>query len=74
MRAESLAALVPNAFSEAGGVYTGGASLGPAGGDSRPRDETIAEFVEADGILAALAKLGVDYAQETAIGEPRPVD
>ena len=36
--------------------------------------KTIAEFVENDEIIAALAEVGVDYAQGAAIGEPRPVD
>ncbi len=35
--------------------------------------ETIAEFVENEEILTALAEVGVDYAQGTAIGDPRPV-
>jgi diguanylate cyclase (GGDEF)-like protein len=33
---------------------------------------TIAEFVESDAILAALRKIGVDYAQGYAIGTPAP--
>ncbi|UVK47381.1 EAL domain-containing protein [Mesorhizobium sp. AR07] len=35
---------------------------------------TIAEFVESDGIIAALKKIGVDYAQGYAIAKPRPFD
>ena len=35
--------------------------------------KTIAEFVENDEIRAALAEVGVDYAQGSVIGEPRPV-
>ncbi len=35
--------------------------------------KTIAEFVESEEILAALVDVGVDYAQGSAIGEPRPV-
>jgi len=35
---------------------------------------TIAEFVESDGIVAALKKIGVDYAQGYAIARPRPFD
>jgi EAL domain-containing protein (putative c-di-GMP-specific phosphodiesterase class I) len=36
--------------------------------------KTIAEFVESEEILRALAEVGVDYAQGAAIGEPRAVD
>ena len=36
--------------------------------------KTIAEFVESEEILRALAEVGVDYAQGTAIGEPRAVN
>ena len=35
--------------------------------------KTIAEFVENDGILAALADIGVDYAQGYGIAKPRPL-
>ncbi|TGQ71066.1 MAG: EAL domain-containing protein [Mesorhizobium sp.] len=35
---------------------------------------TIAEFVESDGIIAALKKIGVDYAQGYAIARPQPFD
>lgn len=35
--------------------------------------KTIAEFVENGEIMTALAELGVDYAQGSAVGEPRPV-
>ncbi len=35
--------------------------------------KTIAEFVESEEILAALTEVGVDYAQGSAIGEPRAV-
>jgi EAL domain-containing protein (putative c-di-GMP-specific phosphodiesterase class I) len=35
---------------------------------------TIAEFVESDGIVAALKTIGVDYAQGFAIARPRPFD
>lgn len=35
---------------------------------------TIAEFVESDGIIAALKKIGVDYAQGYAIAKPQPFD
>jgi diguanylate cyclase (GGDEF)-like protein len=34
---------------------------------------TIAEYVESEEILGALVELGVDYAQGSAIGEPRSV-
>jgi EAL domain-containing protein (putative c-di-GMP-specific phosphodiesterase class I) len=33
---------------------------------------TIAEFVESDGIIAALKTIGVDYAQGYAIARPQP--
>jgi EAL domain-containing protein (putative c-di-GMP-specific phosphodiesterase class I) len=36
--------------------------------------KTIAEFVESEEILAALADIGIDYAQGTAIGEPQAVN
>ena len=36
--------------------------------------KTIAEFVESEAILAALAEIGVDYAQGTLIGEPQAVN
>jgi diguanylate cyclase (GGDEF)-like protein/PAS domain S-box-containing protein len=35
--------------------------------------KTIAEFVENDGILQALANIGVDYAQGYGIAKPRPL-
>jgi len=35
---------------------------------------TIAEFVESDEVLAALRKIGVDYAQGYAIGKPAPFE
>lgn len=35
--------------------------------------KTIAEFVENDGILYALADIGVDYAQGYGIAKPRPL-
>jgi diguanylate cyclase (GGDEF)-like protein len=35
--------------------------------------KTIAEFVENEKILTALAEVGVDYAQGSFIGEPEPV-
>jgi EAL domain-containing protein (putative c-di-GMP-specific phosphodiesterase class I) len=35
---------------------------------------TIAEFVESDGVVAALRKIGVDYAQGYAIGKPAPFE
>ncbi|QPC90898.1 EAL domain-containing protein [Mesorhizobium sp. INR15] len=35
---------------------------------------TIAEFVESDGIVAALKKIGVDYAQGYGIARPHPFD
>jgi EAL domain-containing protein (putative c-di-GMP-specific phosphodiesterase class I) len=34
---------------------------------------TIAEFVEEDAIMPALAGLGVDYAQGYAVGKPVPL-
>jgi len=34
---------------------------------------TVAEFVASDAILAALRKIGVDYAQGYAIAEPKPL-
>ena len=34
---------------------------------------TIAEFVENDGILHALADIGIDYAQGYGIAKPRPL-
>jgi diguanylate cyclase (GGDEF)-like protein len=34
--------------------------------------KTIAEYVENEEILAALVEVGVDYAQGSVIGEPRP--
>lgn len=36
--------------------------------------QTIAEFVESDTILAALGRLGVDYAQGYWVAAPRPLD
>jgi EAL domain-containing protein (putative c-di-GMP-specific phosphodiesterase class I) len=36
--------------------------------------QTIAEFVESDGILEKLREVGVDYAQGYAVGEPRPFE
>ena len=36
--------------------------------------ETVAEYVESEAILAAVRKLGVDYAQGYAIGKPQPLD
>jgi diguanylate cyclase (GGDEF)-like protein len=36
--------------------------------------ETVAEYVESEAILAAVRKLGVDYAQGYAIGMPQPLD
>ncbi|TKB15509.1 MAG: EAL domain-containing protein [Mesorhizobium sp.] len=35
---------------------------------------TIAEFVESDGIIEALRKIGVDHAQGYAIARPQPFD
>ncbi|WP_411908569.1 EAL domain-containing protein [Mesorhizobium sp. ES1-4] len=35
---------------------------------------TIAEFVESDGIIAALKTIGVDYAQGYGIARPQPFD
>lgn len=35
---------------------------------------TIAEFVESEGIVAALKEIGVDYAQGFAIARPQPFD
>ena len=35
---------------------------------------TIAEFVESEGIVAALKEIGVDYAQGYAIARPQPFD
>jgi diguanylate cyclase (GGDEF)-like protein/PAS domain S-box-containing protein len=35
---------------------------------------TVAEFVESDDILRALAEIGVDYAQGYAVGKPEPFD
>jgi diguanylate cyclase (GGDEF)-like protein len=35
---------------------------------------TVAEFVESDEVLAALRKIGVDYAQGYAIGKPAPFE
>ena len=35
--------------------------------------KTIAEFVENDGILHALADIGIDYAQGYGIAKPRPL-
>lgn len=35
---------------------------------------TIAEFVESDGIIAALKTIGVDYAQGYGIARPKPFD
>jgi EAL domain-containing protein (putative c-di-GMP-specific phosphodiesterase class I) len=35
---------------------------------------TIAEFVENDGIIAALKAIGVDYAQGYGIARPQPFD
>jgi EAL domain-containing protein (putative c-di-GMP-specific phosphodiesterase class I) len=35
---------------------------------------TIAEFVESDEVVAALRKIGVDYAQGYAIGKPAPFE
>jgi diguanylate cyclase (GGDEF)-like protein len=35
--------------------------------------KTIAEYVESDEIMSALAEVGVDYAQGSVIGEPRTV-
>jgi diguanylate cyclase (GGDEF)-like protein len=36
--------------------------------------KTTAECVESEGILSAVAKLGVDYGQGFAIGRPRPLE
>ena len=36
--------------------------------------KTIAEFVEDDAILRALATIGIDYAQGYGIGRPRPLN
>jgi len=36
--------------------------------------ETVAEYVESEAILAAVRRLGVDYAQGYAIGKPQPLD
>jgi diguanylate cyclase (GGDEF)-like protein len=36
--------------------------------------ETVAEYVENEAILAAVRRLGVDYAQGYAIGKPQPLD
>jgi EAL domain-containing protein (putative c-di-GMP-specific phosphodiesterase class I) len=35
--------------------------------------QTIAEFVEDDAILAALRKIGVDFAQGYGVGKPAPL-
>lgn len=35
---------------------------------------TIAEYVENDAVLEAIAKLGADYAQGFAIGRPQPLE
>ena len=35
---------------------------------------TVAEFVESDGIIAALREIGVDYAQGYGIGKPAPFE
>jgi len=36
--------------------------------------KTVAEYVENDAIMACLKEIGVDYAQGSAIGMPRPID
>jgi EAL domain-containing protein (putative c-di-GMP-specific phosphodiesterase class I) len=35
---------------------------------------TVAEFVESEEIIRALAEIGVDYAQGYAVGRPEPFD
>jgi EAL domain-containing protein (putative c-di-GMP-specific phosphodiesterase class I) len=35
---------------------------------------TVAEWVESETVLAALRKVGVDYAQGYAIARPAPLD
>ena len=36
--------------------------------------KTIAEFVESEGILKKLKKIGIDYAQGFHIGKPQPIE
>ena len=36
--------------------------------------QTIAEFVETEGILQKLREIGVDYAQGYGIGRPQPIE
>jgi diguanylate cyclase (GGDEF)-like protein/PAS domain S-box-containing protein len=36
--------------------------------------KTVAEFVDSEAVLSALAVIGVDYAQGYAVGKPRPID
>jgi EAL domain-containing protein (putative c-di-GMP-specific phosphodiesterase class I) len=36
--------------------------------------ETVAEFVESKGIMVALGKMGVDYAQGYGIAKPKHID
>ena len=36
--------------------------------------ETVAEFVESKGIMVALGKMGVDYAQGYGVSKPKPLN